>query len=479
MRNRGLHDALREFALEAASILTEEQRAGAELEFDVEDEGGRHGPALYRYRPLTEKFIAERWPKLRQLPTCESAAEALGAGASAWLRVNGLRGAQAEPALQAMLQRLYDDATSFGFPEERFERVYSEVEETLYRDTVPASAAAVLRGFDMDAERLDLGDGLSLIRAARLDAPFDPEGVACVLERDVSPEAAEPDGEAAERFRRLVTALRLFKGGGVALGPVGWRRAGESRWTPLELEGDGPARGETWVLAEGDEESLKEFLDLLGETAPGGAVGWALARFEMGCSRRLDAEALPDYLLALRALLDAGGEAGLASLGLRVAALCAEEGERRALQRRVELALSLERYVMGGGHGQDLRDWIGAQSPHDLVGELERHTRALLRDLLCGYLEPELKSIADDILLERNAEPAEIEVRDLRREPETDELEPVAPRPRRITAELRRQPEPEPDPEEPDFEQPHLEGVTASADWAPLDEDPDSYSAPV
>ena len=54
-------------------------------------------------------------------------------------------------------------------------------------------------------------------------------------------------------------------------------------------------------------------------------MAWALARFEMGCSRPLDAEALPDYLLALRALLDAGGEAGLASLGLRVAALCAEE----------------------------------------------------------------------------------------------------------------------------------------------------------
>ncbi len=46
-----------------------------------------------------------------------------------------------------------------------------------------------------------------------------------------------------------------------------------------------------------------------------------------------------------------------------------------------------------------------------------------------------------------------------------------------LSADLRRQPAHEP--EEPDFEQPHLEGVTASADWGPLDEDPDSYSAPV
>jgi hypothetical protein len=469
MRNRALHDALREFAVEAAALLTKDQRTGAELEFDVEQDGGSGGPALYRYRPLTDRFIAERWPRLRELPTCPPAADALGAGASAWLRTNGLRGAQAEPALQAMLDRLYEDATSFGFPEERFERVYADVERTLYRDTVPASVAAALHGFEMDAERVELGDGLSLVRAERLDAPVEP-GVACVLEQDLSPEDGPPDHEAAERFRELLTALRLFKPGGVALGTVGWRRSGESRWTGLEIQGDGPSRGEPWVLMGDEEADLREFLGMTREAQAAGVVSWALARFEMGCSRRLDAEALPDYLLALRALLDAGGEAGLASLGLRVAALCAEEGQRRMLQRRVELALSLERYVMGGGRGEELRDWIGSQSPRELVSELERHTRALLRDILCGYLEPDLKGVADEILLERTPDPSEISVRDLRKEVATNELEAVAQPPRRITAELRRREEPE---------ESHVEGVTASADWAPLDEDPDSYSAPV
>src|SRR5213079_1138375 len=49
----------REFALEAAGLLTEDQRSGDELEFDVEQDGAPRGPALYRYRPLTERFIAE------------------------------------------------------------------------------------------------------------------------------------------------------------------------------------------------------------------------------------------------------------------------------------------------------------------------------------------------------------------------------------------------------------------------------------
>ena len=49
----------------------------------------------------------------------------------------------------------------------------------------------------------------------------------------------------------------------------------------------------------------------------------------MGCERALDTEALSDYLLALRALLDGLDDTGRASLTLRLAALCAEEGDRR------------------------------------------------------------------------------------------------------------------------------------------------------
>ena len=74
MRNRALHDALRNFALEAAALLTDELKAGAEVEFDVVDEGRGHGrgPALYRYEPRTGAFIEERWAQLRELPACRA-----------------------------------------------------------------------------------------------------------------------------------------------------------------------------------------------------------------------------------------------------------------------------------------------------------------------------------------------------------------------------------------------------------------------
>ena len=502
MRNRVLHDALRDFALESASLLTDDLRDGAEVEFDVIEDGvaGRGAPALYRYKPRIEAFIGERWERLRELPACAVAAGELGAGATMWLRVNGLRGEQAEPALRAMLERLYEDATSFGFPEERFERLYQEVEVTLYHSAVHARVVAPLRGAAMAAERVDLGSGLSLVRGDLADAP--PEAVwpdpldglggepavLCVLERDAPAGDGIPAAEAAERFATVVTALRLWAPGAVGVGAPAWRRADEGRWQPLPLRVGGDiGGGEAWYLPGGEEEGLAEFFAAVDAADPPRTVAWALGRFEMGCARGKDAEALSDYLLALRALLDATSDAGEASLALRVAALCAEEGRRKLVQRRIEAAIWLERYVMGGA----ARVRTGDDAPRDLVAEVEAHLRALLRDVLCGYLDADLKGVADDILLETTPEPfMEIRARDLRaeaREAAPPGGAPPVREPRFERPPPPPEPEPESEPEQDTSEMPavepepaaqaELEGVTASADWSW--DDPEDYSAPV
>src|SRR5215211_6803118 len=99
-------------------------------------------------------------------------------------------------------------------------------------------------------------------------------------------------------------------------------------------------------------------------------------------------------------------------------------------------ALALERFVMGGGP----RSWPQEDSPAELVAEVEGHLRAMLRDVLCGYLDSDLKGVADDILLETHPEPfMEIQARDLR------VRAPASPLPAR---------EPEPEPEQPEPEQP-------------------------
>ncbi|HZI90540.1 MAG TPA: hypothetical protein VFD31_02795 [Thermoleophilaceae bacterium] len=451
MGNRELHDALRDFALESAKLLREDQLHGAEIQFDL-DEGRGSGAVLYHYRPLTAEFIGERWHRLRMLPSREPAAEVLGSGAAAYLRVNGMRGGAADPALRAMLERLYEDATDLTFPEDRFERVYAEVERTLFEHSQPATVLVPVHGLAMEIERVDLGDGVALVRGDRCDAPDeaiwgDPAGgearsqpnTLLTLEREVTPEDPLPVEEALRRFRVLLTGLRLLKPGGVALAAVAWRRTGEGRWQPFELESTGSARGEPWIFVEGEEHELADVLDAVIRSTHGGRLAWAMSRFEMGCGRRLESEALSDYLLALRALLDGPDGERSAGLALRVAVLCAEESERKRVQRRVELAQALERFVIGDGASDDYLDAVGSDSPRTLVAELERHLRALLRDVLCGYLDPDLARVADDMLLDQ-PEPFEIRAQAMSRYPEPEpESEPepvpeVAPEPQRFRA---------------------------------------------
>ena len=76
--------------------------------------------------------------------------------------MQGLTGEEAEPALQAMLERLYDDATDFAFPERRFELVYADVEKTLYETSQPAAFVVAVRGLEMGVERVDLGEAMWL-----------------------------------------------------------------------------------------------------------------------------------------------------------------------------------------------------------------------------------------------------------------------------------------------------------------------------
>jgi hypothetical protein len=110
----------------------------------------------------------------------------------------------------------------------------------------------------------------------------------------------------------------------------------------------------------------------------------------MGCERLAPFEALTDYLLALRALLEPEGP-GSGRLAGRLAAICAVEEDRVALAERTAHAISLERAVIAGltpAHpGVDA-----------LVEEMADHLRAILRDVLCGHLDVDVRGIADELI---------------------------------------------------------------------------------
>jgi hypothetical protein len=113
-------------------------------------------------------------------------------------------------------------------------------------------------------------------------------------------------------------------------------------------------------------------------------------------------DGLTDHLLAVRALLD-GEETSPAGPSLRMAALCAEPADRADLEFRVRQAFRLERLVMRGELDVAALESIGASSADVVAAELERHLRAILRDMVCGYLAPDVRRIADDLLVAESA----------------------------------------------------------------------------
>jgi hypothetical protein len=415
VHNTTLHATLEAFTADAAGQLAAETASGAEIPFEVVEEPGARA-SLYCYRPLTGAFIRERLGMLAALPTYAAAARALAAldGVDAYLRqrgearIPGEARERADAALRALLSCVFAERSEFGFDPVKFEKAYGELERALYEGRCVATVIAPLLGIALESstKELALGDGLSLMRGDAVpDAPAeavwgngDEPNVLAVLTVAHDRTARSPVSAARGRFRRVLTALRLFERGGYALGPIGWTRTDTGAWRTVALGSSGRPRFITFISAEHEDE-LRAFCNLIARRAPTtGEVAWALARFEMGCERLAPFESLTDYLLALRAMLEPEGP-GSGRLAQRLAAICAKPEERTHLAERTAHAISLERAVIAG---------LAPAEPgvDGLVDELAEHLRALLRDVICGHLDADLRVVADELLAEAAGTPA-------------------------------------------------------------------------
>jgi hypothetical protein len=409
VRNSTLHAILEAFTTDAAGRLQAETADGAEVPFELtEERGGR--ARLYCYRPLTHEFIDDRLMMLRALQTYAPAARALAdlEGVGAYLQQRGEARVPPEPreradvALKLFLAVVFADRNQFGYEPRRFDEGYAELERALYDGRCVSTVIAPLLGVALDesTEELALGDGLTLVSGETMpDAPADAvwddrdePNVLAVLSLVQDRALRPPVSVARARFRRVLTALRLFDRGGYALGPIAWTRSDSGPWRMVPLGVTGRPRFET-VISASHEDELRGFFNLIAKRAPSnGELAWALARFEMGCERLAPFEALTDYLLALRALLEPEGPAS-GRLAQRLAAICATPEERGGLAERTAHAISLERAVIAG---------LAPAEPgvDTLVEELSENLRALLRDLICGHLELDVRSVADELLHE-------------------------------------------------------------------------------
>ncbi len=411
VRNATLHHALRSFTDDVALQLSAETASGAEVPFELVASPGARTP-LYCYRARADVFIDERLGMLAALPSYAPATRALAnqRALDAYLELRGDpvppggREQRADAGLVAFLARVFEEEAGFVLDEQRFARAYEELEAVLYAGRTLSCVVVLVHGLEIVSPEIDLGEGLSLVLGdALVDAPEellrsvrqagDRPPLLAMLRIERAPDEPLPVAEARLRFRRLLTALRLFEQGSFALEPAAWLRTEAGLWHMVALGGSGRSHGEPTVIGIAQEDELRAFCSLIGRRAARrGEIAWALARFEMGCERSSPLEGLTDHLLALRALLEPEGPAS-GRLAHRVAAICALPARRAALAVQLLAAAELERALAAGEAPAD-------RDTRVLAAIVAHHCRALLRDLLCGHLDSNLCELADTLLLE-------------------------------------------------------------------------------
>jgi hypothetical protein len=421
VRNLTLHGLLEAFTTDAGMRLNVATSEGDEIPFEVveTEHGGPRRIPLYCYRPLTGDFIRARLGLLVALPTYAPAARALEGigGLELYLRARGHARMPdesrelADAVLRDFLARVFEERSEFAFDSARFEGAYEELERAIYQGRCVTEVIAPLLGIDLDpnTDELALGDGLSIVRSTALaGAPTEltaGEHPPLLLVLRVAHDRLQQPSIsfARTRFRRVLTALRLFEKGGYAIGPIGYSRIDDGVWSPVPLGSSGRPRLLTLIPRDSEDE-LRGFCNLIArrigahtggrgaDNSGAGEVAWALSRFEMGCERLAPFEALTDYLLALRALLEPEGPAS-GRLAQRLSMICAAPQDRAALAERTAHAISLERAVIAGLAPAD----TGVDT---LVDEVAEHLRAILRDVLCGHLDADVRAVADELLVE-------------------------------------------------------------------------------
>ncbi|HEX5821668.1 MAG TPA: hypothetical protein VFY30_07865 [Solirubrobacterales bacterium] len=383
-----LEEALRRLAVEAADLFEELLSSGAEMPFDLEPTDDGPLP-MYSYAPLTGQFIERHLAELRRL--------------EAFIEVREIAGE--ESAIGFMIG-LWEGKTEFDIAGDRLQGAVNAVLATIRSDSdeaTPAGEVIVpLVGFHMPKDEIEL-DGVRIVRADLVeDAPLDAvdatrsggrgkAGFLACLSSGVA--AVAPAAVVADDLRRALRTMRLFRPGAVGISSHGWaKRTGG--WERFGTGATRPRQGGYRLTGNevGDLESFGRALNERGSRLP--SLDWAASRFELGSERGSLIEALSDYLLALRGLLEGGG-AARTTMSARVAALACEPHEREQGRVTVERALTIERKLMSGGR---FRPAAGA-SPLDVIAELEELLRRLLKGLATGELGGDLRAAADEVLL--------------------------------------------------------------------------------
>ena len=356
-----LHRSLRLFALASFALLSHDVEAGAEIPFVFEEHDGGRRP-LYEYRPLVGDYVEARTSRLAALPDALAALEELRREPAAAIYARAHAGADGSEngalvrtVLLPLVVATAEACGGFDWSDEAFERVYADLERSLFGQHRSYAAVAPVIGLGAGTQ-VELGRGIRLRVAAagelaahwpdatRLLPPAfgrEPDRV-CVLELERPLERLEAEApDAPAELADAVSALRLATAAPVAAGPVLFERLD---WRPygirpvLPIAATQPS-GEPSRLDPFRGKLARDLLERIAVADDDPELAEALDRWELSlfASEPFRSEQLRECLTALL-----GGADGLWAATVRTALLLGETARDRAAQ--------LERLrALGGG----------------------------------------------------------------------------------------------------------------------------------
>jgi hypothetical protein len=399
-----LHRSLRLFGLASFALLSRDVDSGAEIPFSFEQHDGGKRP-LYDYRPLVTGYIEARAGRLAVLPDALAALEELRREPAAAIYARAHAGGEASEntalvrtMLLPLVEATAEACGGFDWNDEAFERVYGELERSLFGKRRAYAAIAPLIGLGAGTQ-VELGRGIRVrvaaagelaahwpdaVRLLPPDFGREPDRV-CVLEleRPLGRDEDHPP-DAPEELADAVSAVRLATAAPLAAGPVLFERLD---WRPFGIRPVLPIAatqppGEPSRLDTFRGKLARDLLERISIADEDPELAEALDRWELSlfASEPFRSEQLREALTALL-----GGVDGLWAATVRTALLLGETARDRSDQ--------LER----------LRS-LGAGAPAT-PATADAVRRAMVETLLHGD-RAALVAALDDSLLGLRARPA-------------------------------------------------------------------------
>jgi hypothetical protein len=250
-----LREPLLRFVQGAFALAARDLAAGGEVPFVLDAHEGREA-ALYSYRPLYGAFLDERRALILALPDARRALALLEAtpGAVEYARLHVGDAVDDREALRTAIMwplaiQIAEREDGFECPDEAFDAIFGPLDRGVAGSRHLYDAMAPVIGVLVSEPPVDLGRGVSLVRADVGDIAAGwpeasllvPPGFGgepdrrCALAVTLELQPGERPPRLAELIEDVVRALRLVSGAAVASGPIGFERIDGGPRPPVAL----------------------------------------------------------------------------------------------------------------------------------------------------------------------------------------------------------------------------------------------------